>query len=62
MKPNVFDYVILEGFPLGKYTYTSVGNVEHTVREFSTKVTTAIRWMYGQEIAEQEKTKAPAKP
>jgi hypothetical protein len=62
MKPRVFDYVILEGFPMGKYTYTSVANVEHTVREFSTKVTTAIRWMYGQEIEEQEKTKPPTKP
>jgi hypothetical protein len=62
MTPKLFDYVILEGFPMGKYTYTSVGNVEHTVREFSTKVTTATRWLYGQEIAEQEETKPPAKP
>jgi hypothetical protein len=62
MTPKVFDYVIVEGFPMGRYTYTSVGSVEHTVREFSTKVTTATRWLYGQEIEEQEKTKPPAKP
>jgi molybdopterin-guanine dinucleotide biosynthesis protein len=58
MKPMVFDYVLLEGFPMGKYAYTSVGDVTHTVRQFSAKVTTAVHWMYGQEIEEQEK-KAP---
>lgn len=52
MKPKLFDYVILEGFPMGKYTYTSVGDVTHTVRQFSNKITTAIHWMYGQEIEE----------
>jgi hypothetical protein len=59
MKPKVFDYVILEGFPMGQYTYTSVGSVQHTIRRFSTKVTRAVRWMYGQEIDEQGKTKHP---
>lgn len=59
MKPKVFDYVVLEGFPMGKYSYTSVGSVQHTIRQFSTKVTEAVRWMYGQEIDEQEKTKRP---
>ncbi len=58
-KMKLFDYVILEGFPMGKYTYTSVGDVQHTVRQFSAKVTTAVRWMYGQEIEEQEKTSPP---
>jgi len=59
MKPKVFDYIVLEGFPMGKYSYTSVGSVQHTIRQFSTKVTDAVRWMYGQEIDEQEKTKRP---
>jgi hypothetical protein len=59
MKPKVFDYVVLEGFPMGKYSYTSVGSVQHTIRQFSTKVTNAVRWRYGQEIDEQEKTKRP---
>jgi hypothetical protein len=52
---HVFDFVILEGFPMGKYTYTSVGTVEHTVRKFSAKVTNAVRWMYGREIENQDK-------
>jgi len=56
---RLFDYVILEGFPMGNYTYTSVGNVQHTVRQFSTKVTTAVRWMYGREMEEQEKIPPP---
>jgi hypothetical protein len=59
MKPKLFDYVVLDAFPMGKYTYTSVGTVQHTVRQFTTKVTTAVRWRYGQEIEEQEKTKPP---
>lgn len=59
MKPKLYDYVILEGFPMGNHTYTSVGTVQHTVRQFSAKVTTAVRWRYSQEIEEQEKTKAP---
>ena len=58
-KMKLFDYVILEGFPMGKFTYTSVGDVQHTVRQFSAKVTTAVRWMYGQEIEEQQKTPSP---
>jgi hypothetical protein len=57
--PKVFDYVILEGFPMGKHTYTSVGDVQHTIRQFSTKVATAVRWMYGQEIEEHEKNPPP---
>jgi hypothetical protein len=59
MTPKVFDYVILEGFPMGKHTYLSVGGVQHTVRQFSTKVTTAVRWMYEQEIEEHEKNSPP---
>jgi len=59
MKPKLYDYVLLEGFPMGNYTYTSVGTVQHTVRQFSAKVTTAARWRYGQEIEAQEKIKAP---
>jgi len=56
---HVFDYVILEGFPMGQYTYTSVGTVEHTVRKFSNKITTVVRWMYGQELNERENAKGP---
>jgi len=59
MKPKLFDYVVLDGFPMGKFAYTSIGDVQHTVRQFSAKVTTAVRWRYGQEIEEQEKVKPP---
>lgn len=54
-KLKIFDFVILEGFPMGKRTYLSSANVEHTVRTFSTKVANAVRWMYGQEVDQQEK-------
>jgi hypothetical protein len=59
MKPNLFDYVVIEGFPMGSFTYISVGTVQHTVRQFSTKVTTAVRWTYGREV--DEETKQPPK-
>lgn len=52
---KVFDFVILEGFPMGKYTYDSAANVPHTVRRFSTKVANAVRWMYGQEVDQRKK-------
>jgi hypothetical protein len=57
-QPKLFDYVVLEGFPMGHYTYASVGTVQHTVRQFSTKVTTAVRWRYGQEVDEKPKASA----
>jgi hypothetical protein len=59
--PKLFDYVVIEGFPMGRYSYTSVGDVTHTVRQFSAKVTTAVHWMYGQEIEEQQRKGAEKK-
>jgi len=53
-KLNEFDFVVLEGFPMGEYTYDSAANVQHTVRRFSTKVASAVRWMYGREVDSQE--------
>lgn len=62
MKPKLFDYVVLDGFPMGQFSYISVGDVQHTVRQFSAKVTTAVRWRYGQEIERQEKARrSPSK-
>lgn len=52
---KVFDFVVLEGFPMGEYTYVSAANVPHTVRRFSTKVANAVRWKYGQEVGGEEK-------
>jgi len=34
VKPKVYDYVNLEAFPAGQYTYTSVGYLQRTVRKF----------------------------
>jgi hypothetical protein len=41
-KPKQYDYVILQGYPAGQYTYTSLGTVERTVRRFSAGLQTAI--------------------
>jgi len=43
-KPAQYDYVIIEGYPAGKYTYTSVGSVHRTVRQFSASLGAAIDW------------------
>lgn len=45
---KLYDYVILEGFPTGRYTYTSVGEVRHTVRRFSASLVSAMKWNLGQ--------------
>jgi hypothetical protein len=34
-KPARYDYVIIEGYPAGEYTYTSLGTIHRTVRHFS---------------------------
>ena len=45
---KLYDYVILEGFPTGHFTYTSVGDVRHTVRKFSAKLVAAMQWNLGE--------------
>lgn len=47
-KPKVFDYVNLEAFPMGQYTYTSVGDLRRTVRKFTTKLANAVRWSFNE--------------
>ncbi len=42
LKPKVFDYVIIEGYPAGQYTYASIGNVQRTVRKFSAALEKAV--------------------
>lgn len=44
--PKPFDYVCLEGFPIGQYTYTSVGDLKRTVRRFTTKIANSVRWNF----------------
>jgi hypothetical protein len=52
-KPEVYDYVNLEAFPFGHYTYTSVGDLQRTVRRFSAKLATAVQFNF--EAAEDQK-------
>ncbi len=47
-KPKLFDYVSLEAFPTGQYTYESVGNLQRTVRRFSTKLPKSVEWAFEQ--------------
>jgi len=47
-KPKLYDYVNLEAFPMGTYTYTSVGTVQHTVRRFTAKLSNATLWTFRQ--------------
>jgi len=42
-KVKDYDYVIIEGYPAGHYTYNSVGDLQHTVRRFSTSLDTAVK-------------------
>lgn len=41
-KPARYDYVIIEAYPAGEYTYTSIGTVQHTVRKFSANLNRAV--------------------
>ena len=47
-KPKIYDYVNVEGFPIGQYTYTSVGGIQRTVRQFTTKLAKATQWHFDQ--------------
>ena len=42
LKPKRFDYVIIEGYPAGQFTYTSVGTVQKTVRRFSAQLSRSV--------------------
>lgn len=39
---KTYDYVVLHSYPAGEYTYTSVGNIHHTVRRFAGGLETAV--------------------
>jgi hypothetical protein len=54
LKPKVYDYVIHEGYPTGEYTYTSVGNVQRTIRKFTAVVEKAV------DLKLQTEIKSPA--
>jgi hypothetical protein len=40
---KLYDYVVIQGYPVGQHTYTSVPGVQKTVRGFSAGLDTAIR-------------------
>lgn len=40
---KLYDYVVIQGYPVGKHTYTSVPGVPKTIRGFSAGLDTAIR-------------------
>ncbi len=42
LKPRLYDYVIIEGYPAGHHTYTSVGDIHRTVRRFSSSLKAAV--------------------
>jgi hypothetical protein len=52
-KPKKYDYVIIEGFPSGQYTYTSLGTIQRTVREFTTELDKAVAWNLRAELNAQ---------
>jgi hypothetical protein len=41
-KPKPYDYVVIQGYPTGHYTYTSVGTIQRTVRRFSAALANAV--------------------
>jgi hypothetical protein len=41
-KPHRYDYVVVQAYPTGHYTYTSVGTIQRTVRRFSGTLAAAI--------------------
>jgi hypothetical protein len=57
VKPKVYDYVNMEAFPVGPHTYTSVGELQRTVRSFSSKLAKSVEWKLG----EGKKENTPAK-
>jgi hypothetical protein len=42
-KPKPYDYVVIEAFPAGEFTYASVGDVHRTVRRFSAVLEKAVK-------------------
>ena len=52
-----YDYVVVHSYPAGNYTYTSLGNVTHTVRKFSGGLETAVKLIF-----EAEKTNVVTAP
>jgi len=57
-KPARYDYVIIEGYPAGEYTYTSLGTIQRTVRHFSAVLAKAV----DSNLRAEAQTNTPAVP
>ncbi|HEY3854382.1 MAG TPA: hypothetical protein VGO67_08330 [Verrucomicrobiae bacterium] len=42
-KPKLYDYVVLQAYPAGSYTYTSVGTIQRMVRQFAADLSVAVK-------------------
>jgi hypothetical protein len=42
LKPALYDYIIIEAYPTGQYTYATLGTIRHTVRRFSASLEKAV--------------------
>ena len=42
LKPKLYDYVIISGYPAGQYTYSPLGNIQRTVRRYSAVLSKAV--------------------
>jgi len=51
-KPKLYDYVVIEAFPAGQYTYTSVGDIHRTVRHYSAVLEKAVHTNWDATVAE----------
>jgi hypothetical protein len=56
-RPKVYDYVNVQGYPAGQFSYTSVGDLRRTVRKFSVQIEKAVQWR----LTEGEGTNAPGR-
>jgi hypothetical protein len=61
VKPARYDYVIIEGYPAGQYTYTSLGTIHRTVRRFSASLSQAVDIDMQVELRKLAPPPAPAK-
>jgi len=57
-QPHQYDYVVIQGYPAGDYTYSSVGDIERTVRSFTTTLPGAVQLI----LRNEEDQKKSARP
>jgi hypothetical protein len=43
-KPNLYDYVVLQGYPMGRYAYEPLGGVHKDIRRFTTVLEKSMGW------------------